>query len=346
MNEIMKIDQPLIMSNQFASLIEQAKNETNEALELAPTDENTGIMKKFRANLNKQFKEFEDERKRIKKEVLAPFEAFEAEYKNLSEIYTSADAKLKSRIDKNETAIKDAKSKEIKAYFDELAVSLGIDFFTFEQMALNITLSVSNKKLLEQVEVKLSQVKNDIDTLSNQPHPEKTLAEYKKCLDLNQAMNTVRQRMEAEQAELERQAKMKEQAEQQKLKQSVHPKEKPATLVNVEPVKTDLVAVSIGGREYTYKTDMERTVGEVLEIRMGNPRQDGPPPFKQVTVVRINVGYDELTFDPALLKVMEVKVSDEQEVLNVVFRAIGSRDALKEMKAFALSKGIKLESVK
>ena len=75
-------------------------------------------VKEVRANLNKDFKELEQQRKDVKTAVLAPYEQFENIYKEcVTDKFKSADKDLKDKIDAVESDLKAQKQQEIKEYF-------------------------------------------------------------------------------------------------------------------------------------------------------------------------------------------------------------------------------------
>ncbi|EKC74878.1 hypothetical protein OBE_01628 [human gut metagenome] len=78
---------------------------------------------------------------------MSPYERFEEVYTEcVTNIYKQTDAILKGRIAIVENAIKANKEKEIRAYYDEYAESLGIDFVPYEKSGITVTLSASDKK--------------------------------------------------------------------------------------------------------------------------------------------------------------------------------------------------------
>ena len=86
-----------------------------------------------------------------------------------------------------------------------------IDFISFERLGLKITLSVSEKKLKEQVNNIVERVATDLKAIEIQENKEEILVEYKKSLNVSEAVSIVDARHKAIQAEKERKAKQAEQ---------------------------------------------------------------------------------------------------------------------------------------
>lgn len=182
---------------------------------LIATDETLQYLKKTRAELNKEFAAYEEQRKAVKKAVMAPYDAFELEYKeNLTEIFSNADNVLKSGIASVEIKAKDAKKEVIKAYFAELCASNNIDFITFEQTGIEINLSTSEKQYKERCQEIINKVNDDLVLIDAYDYKAEVLVEYKRTLNCSAAITTVKARKEAEQKEAERLKAIEEQKAQ------------------------------------------------------------------------------------------------------------------------------------
>ena len=142
---------PVIIEN-LKLVKSEIEKKVNTACEMICTDENYREIKKLRSSLNKEFAEFETRRKAVKSEIITPYEAFETVYKDCVSLpYKKADSALKGKVDTIEQGLKQEKYEKSKSYFDEYSKSLGIDFVAYEQVSLNITMSVSLKKLKETI---------------------------------------------------------------------------------------------------------------------------------------------------------------------------------------------------
>ena len=154
-------------------------------------------VKELRASLNKDFQEFEVRRKEVKEKILAPYSQFEDVYKKyISDKFKNADKDLKEKIDSVENKLKDKKEQEIKDYFEEYKKANNIDFITFEQAKISITLSASMKSLKEQAKAFIDKIVNDLALISTQLNKEEILIEYKKDLNVSRAITEVMNRKE------------------------------------------------------------------------------------------------------------------------------------------------------
>ena len=211
------------------------------------TDQTVKSVKDMRTELNKEFAEFEKQRKFIKEAVSKPYQEFEAKYKEfVAKHYNEADDTLKGKIFSFENKLRLEREKELQGYFAELCSAKNINFVPFGLMHLNITLSASLKSLKTQILEFVSKVEQDIElakTVSDsQEFNDKVMYEYRRSLDINAAINTVKEREQAliaakEKAEAE--AKRKAEAEEQARLQA----EKEATeqATETEPLKAPMV---------------------------------------------------------------------------------------------------------
>ena len=211
--ELIVVKQLPIIEEQLKSLSDEIDKKVSQALSLVVSDETVKEVKKVRAELNADFKDLEQKRKSVKEQVMNPYMQFEEVYKRyVTDKFKYADEELKKKISMVETEQLNAKSKEIKDYFEEYKVSKNIDFITFENANINITLSASNKSLKEQAKEFIDKVSDDLALIDSQEHKEEILIEYKKSLNVSLAITTVVNRYK----ELEELKKKQEVVEQQK----------------------------------------------------------------------------------------------------------------------------------
>lgn len=172
---------------------------------LVPTEDALKSLKQIRADLNKEFKEFEEQRKFLKNGINKPYLEFEEVYKSeISEKYTSAVNKLKEKIETVEIKLKEEKKDQVKSYFDELCAAKKIDFIPFEKAGININLSTSLKALKEQALEFINRVEDDISLINTFEHQAEIMAEYKRTLNASQAIKEINDRKERERVEAER----------------------------------------------------------------------------------------------------------------------------------------------
>lgn len=173
------------------------------------TEDTIKAIKGIRTDLNKEFAAFEEQRKFIKNAVTKPYQEFEEKYKEfIATHYNNADNTLKNKISDFENKLKEDKAERLKSYFTELCQSLQIDFLTFEQVKLNVTLSASEKSLKETISAFVEGVNKDLDLLKSIPESDEFKAEvlhdYKKSLDMANALRITQERNKAKEEELKR----------------------------------------------------------------------------------------------------------------------------------------------
>lgn len=213
--QIITIKQLPIIEERLQLIKAEIDAKTQHVLALDCNDATVKAIKSLRADLNKDFSELEEKRKEVKRAVMSPYERFEEVYTEcVTNIYKQTDAILKGRIAIVENAIKANKEKEIRAYYDEYAESLGIDFVPYEKSGITVTLSASTKKLKEQAAAYLDRIADELKLIGTQPQdlqPE-ILVEYKRTVNVAYSIQTVIERKKAIEEEAER---ARQQAEQQ-----------------------------------------------------------------------------------------------------------------------------------
>ena len=214
-SQLIVVKQIPIIIEKLESVKSEIEHKVNVACSMVCTDENYKEIKKIRSALNKELAEFESQRKAVKSEVMTPYEHFESVYKDcISGPYKQADSALKGKIEAIEQGLKREKYEKSEAYFDEYSQALGIDFVKFEQVGLNITMTVTVKKLRETVKSFLDKVMDDIKLIAVQEHKDEILYEYKQTLNVSAAITSVTERYKA--IEVERARAEAEQLERKK----------------------------------------------------------------------------------------------------------------------------------
>ena len=232
------------------------------------TEDTLKSAKNTRATLRKELDDFEIQRKYIKEQVNAPYEAFEKAYKEHIKVhYDKADSTLKSKIDEVQNRLLDDKRGRIKDYFTEFCASQGIDFLIFERLPLNITLSASDKSLKEQVAGFVSEVSKGLQLIDSLNEPDEfkaeILTEYKQTLDITRAIQGAQYRRQQREAELQRIEAQRVAAEQARLAAEARAKEAaplqaPAQVINeaqpAAPVQEATQAVQDYDNEVVWAT--------------------------------------------------------------------------------------------
>jgi|GEM_PF-3821236 len=190
MNEL-KIVQPLVITGGFDEIKAKVEERVNTALNLAVSIDNVKKVKKYKAELNKELKVLEDERKRIKAEALKTYNDWEQKYKECVSVpYKEAEQKLKGQI----TEIEDLKKKEIynevKDFFYGYLLTKSEEvkkLAKYEDMGIKILLS-SNIKICTTY---IDNVERDISIIKNQQYADEVMYEYSQCHNVAFAIQNV-----------------------------------------------------------------------------------------------------------------------------------------------------------
>ena len=177
---------------------ERCKDRLKLAEQMACTEETKQAAKKLRAELNKEFSEYEAERKERTAEYEKPLKMFKDIYNQyIAEPFRNADIALKVKINDVETAQREEKTLEVKEYADELKQAYALDWLETERIMPNVTLSASVKSLKAAAKERLDKIKSDIDCIGVIDDSGEMFAEYMDCLDIAMAKIAVEKRKKA-----------------------------------------------------------------------------------------------------------------------------------------------------
>ena len=224
---IEKITFPEVIEFNFEELKQEITNRVAMYANMVYTEDQVKQAKADRANLNKFVKALSDERIKVKKQCMKPYEEFESKVNELSKIVQEPIKMIDKQVKEYEEQKKRDKLDEITNFFNSTDHPewLHISQIMNEKW-LNI--SVSMKSILEEIDSKIEQIKNDLATLSNLPEFGFEATEvYKSTLDINKALNEGRRLSEIQKRKAEHeaeQARLKAEAELKK----AEPQPKPA----------------------------------------------------------------------------------------------------------------------
>lgn len=187
------------ISEQLHKFKKEFEEYANGISSIVVTEENCKEVKHKRAELNKAFEEMEERQKSVKAELLKPYNEFQKVYDEcVTDVYKQARHKIDEGISTVEKNSVTEKREQAEAYFYEYANSFGIDFVGFAQTGIKVNLTATAKKLREESKAFIDKVVNDLETIKTlAPLDMEILYEYKKTLDLNESINTVKERHKA-----------------------------------------------------------------------------------------------------------------------------------------------------
>lgn len=198
MNELIAVRQLPIIEEHLKTLSVEIDRQVSDALSLAVTEATVKDVKNVRANLNKQYKELEAQRKAVKKAILEPYEAFDEIYKTYVSVrFEEADTELKRKIGAVEAQLRQEKIDDLQSYFRELADSEHLEWLEYERGGFNVTLTKSRTALHKEVDDFVGRVAESVRTIVALPDSDEVAAEYKRTLNLGKAVETVQARHKA-----------------------------------------------------------------------------------------------------------------------------------------------------
>lgn len=214
-NDLIVIKQLPVIEEQLHKLKAEITERVSAATTLDCTEDTVKEIKKIRADLNKEFNEYEDARKGVKKAISEPYDRFNEVYKEcVSDVFRAADGELKAKIATVENGIKKIKHERISSYAVELRTALGLEWLDVNRVLPNVTMSASESSLVQKVSETMERISEDVNAIED---PE-VFAEYKKTLSFAQAQTIVKNRR----AEIERaKAEAERKAAEEEVKQEV-----------------------------------------------------------------------------------------------------------------------------
>lgn len=171
---------------------------------LTYTDEQMTEAKKDRAELNRFRSALDAKRKEIKKRCLAPYEAFEAQMKELTHLVDEPIAMIDGQLSEYDNRLRAEKEEQIEALFEAVQFQ---PFVTLERIRDPkwLNRSYSLKQVEQDLRDRKERVSNDVYLINRLPESKAALVIYEQTLNLRAA-----------QAEAERMAQVQREAEARK----------------------------------------------------------------------------------------------------------------------------------
>lgn len=174
-----------------------------------------------RAALNKLIKAMSDERIRIKKDCLKPYDEFERKIRELTDIVNEPVQLIDKQIKEYEQTLKEEKRKEIEALFE----TIGFQAFVKLEMIWDekwLNASVSMKSIEDAMRARLNEISTAVFILNKLPEfGFEALELYKETLDLPKAIEKAQHMSEIakKKAQYEAEEKARREAEEARAKQ-------------------------------------------------------------------------------------------------------------------------------
>ena len=173
--------------------------------DLICTEETRKGITDLRTSLKKEQTEFENQRKNIKNEIMAPYEEFNKIYDvNIKSKYTNAITVLTEKIAVVENTIRENTKIKMIEFFEEKrnASNIKPEWLSFDE--LNIKIGINQltpkgeivKKVKDEINDAVDTIKTCIDTINSMQDKEEILVEYLKHKNLQMAIKEVNDRHE------------------------------------------------------------------------------------------------------------------------------------------------------
>ena len=257
---------PEVIEFNFEELKQEITERASAYANLVYTDDQIADAKKDRATLNKFVKVLSDERIKVKKECMKPYEDFEAKIKELDSIVGKAIRNIDDQVKSYEEQKKQDKLVAIKGYWEACEKPFDIAFEkVLDQKWLNA--SVSLKSVYGAIDVLLEQITKDLSTLENLPEFSfEAIEVYKTTLNINSAISEGHRLSEIQKRKAEYEA------EQERLKAEAEYNSLPKTEVfpedamNPPEVPTEEAHQWLGFKAYLTVTDAQ-ALGNFMRCR-------------------------------------------------------------------------------
>lgn len=152
----------------YEEIIQEMEPKVNEKASTYYSDEDIPVAKKDRAKFNTFKKVINDERIRMKKEYMKPFEEFEAKVKDINALADKAVIAIDKQIKEYEDNQKREKLDKIKVLWTQMAVPEGLTMDkVYEERMLNTSFSM--KKVETCFELAIGKFNRDMATLAALP---------------------------------------------------------------------------------------------------------------------------------------------------------------------------------
>ena len=173
--------------------------------ELVCTEETRKGITDLRTSLKKEQAEFENQRKNIKNEIMAPYEEFNKIYDaNIKSKYANALAILTEKIAVVENTIRENTRTKMIEFFEEKrnASNIKPEWLSFDELNTKIGINQLTpkgelvKKVKDEINDAVETIKTCIDTINSMQNKEEILVEYLKHKNLQMAIKDVNDRHE------------------------------------------------------------------------------------------------------------------------------------------------------
>ena len=216
--KVKQITFPEAIEFNFSELKQEIEERTASYVGLVYSEDQIKDAKKDAAMLRKFTKALSDERIRVKKDLMKPYEEFEGKIKELTGIVDKAIGEIDVQIKAYEDKKKQEKLDEITLYFNNTEHP---DWLHLSQIMDEkwMNASVSMKSVQDAIDARLDKIGIDLTTLANLPEfGFEAQQVYIHSLDINKALAEGQRMAQIAKAKAEREEAMRKIEEEQKAK--------------------------------------------------------------------------------------------------------------------------------
>lgn len=191
------VDIGTIQFSAFDQIKQSATKLANHIEKVEVTEDNVKESKKLVATVSKQVKKLNDKRIKVKRQMLEPYNDFEKQVKEITDIVKVSEEIVRQQIRQLEEQERDEKEQAIIELFNKRIQQYGFkNLFTYKAFIKNSYLNktYSLAKIEKEMVDWLEQTDQALDTIANLEYPYEIIAEYVKTQDLLQAINNVQKR--------------------------------------------------------------------------------------------------------------------------------------------------------
>lgn len=234
---------PEVIEFNFDELKHEITERASAYANLVYTEDQIQDAKKDRATLNKFVKALSDERIKIKKECLKPYEDFEKKIKELDGIVNKAILNIDKQVKGYEDQKKAEKLEKIREYFQKVCFPDWVKFeMILDQKWLNASVSLNTAH--GAIDSMLECIEKDLSTLSSLTEFAFEAKEVYKCtLDIRKALETANGLSEMQRKKEEAELKKAEPVKTEKpFSECMNPPEEDAVWINFAAKLTTIQA--------------------------------------------------------------------------------------------------------
>jgi len=301
------------------------------------SEANRSVMKKMRAELNKELDVFESQRKMIHGSITKPYKDFTDSYeKNIKVRFVDAATSLKEKIAIVESAMLEAKTSDIEAYFN--TKKGGLDFISIEDAGLNIILSVTNKKLEAQINSFIDRVLDDVRAINSVDESIRIMSLYRSNLDASMSISTVLADIEREKEQEERRKKEEEAA-----------KERLASRFEQEKLEEEQAAKERVERKKLDAGQLEQQRIQAAKNAKLNESREAELELARIEKAKERAAEELVVAEKEAARIEREKIETEKteaaakEIHTIKFSVSGTIAQLKEIKSFMEKLGVTYE---